>query len=470
MEAEKRRLQEAGRRELHWRRWGPYLSEREWGTVREDYSENGTAWEFFPFEHSHLRAYRWGEDGIAGICDNHQRLCFALAFWNGRDPILKERLFGLTGNQGNHGEDVKEYYYYLDSTPTHSYMKCLYKYPQAEFPYKRLLEANASRSRQEPEYELLDTGILDDNRYFDIFAEYAKVDANDILIRISVANRGPEAATLHLLPTLWFRNTWTWDPKEQKPVLRRVSQEGEDGGIDAEQKDLGVYRLALDGNPPLLFTENETNAEALWGLRKRAPVREGFLSPAHRQRQRGSGESGANRNQGVRLVHAATRSRTDYDPASAPDAHDRCIAAGPVRRTGFRRAVRGTDRRGGRILLVLSEDALRRRQTGPAAGLRGVVVDQAVLQFRGRDVARRGSGPAYAARGKVAGPRRAMGSLVQRRRHLDARQVGIPVVCGLGPGVPCDPAGHGGSRIRHAAIEIVSARVVSASERADPGV
>jgi hypothetical protein len=273
MDAEKRRLQEAGRRELHWRRWGPYLSEREWGTVREDYSENGTAWEFFPFEHSHLRAYRWGEDGIAGICDNHQRLCFALAFWNGRDPILKERLFGLTGNQGNHGEDVKEYYYYLDSTPTHSYMKCLYKYPQAEFPYKRLLEANASRSRQEPEYELLDTGIFDENRYFDIFAEYAKVDANDILIRISVANRGPDAAELHLLPTLWFRNTWTWDPKEQKPVLRRAG----DGSIEVEQKDLGIYRLALDGNPPLLFTENETNAQALWGLENARPyVKDSF--------------------------------------------------------------------------------------------------------------------------------------------------------------------------------------------------
>ncbi len=277
MEAEKRRLHEAGRREYHWRRWGPYLSEREWGTVREDYSENGTAWEFFPFEHSHLRAYRWGEDGIAGICDNHQRLCFALAFWNGRDPILKERLFGLTGNQGNHGEDVKEYYYYLDSTPTHSYMKCLYKYPQAEFPYKRLLEANASRSRQEPEYELLDTGVFDENRYFDIFAEYAKVDANDILIRISVANRGPETAVLHLLPTLWFRNTWTWDPREQKPVLRGFSKEGDGGAIEADQKDLGRYRLTLDGSPPLLFTENESNAEALWGLKNARPyVKDSF--------------------------------------------------------------------------------------------------------------------------------------------------------------------------------------------------
>jgi Mannosylglycerate hydrolase MGH1-like glycoside hydrolase domain len=282
MEAEKRRLHETARREAHWRRWGPYLSEREWGTVREDYSEQGTAWEFFPFEHSHVRAYRWGEDGIAGICDNHQRLCFALAFWNGRDPILKERLFGLTGNQGNHGEDVKEYYYYLDSTPTHSYMKCLYKYPQAEFPYKRLLEANAGRSRQEPEYELLDTGIFDENGYFDIFAEYAKADSNDILIRISVANRGPEAAVLHLLPTLWFRNTWTWDPREQKPLLHRAG----DGFIDAQHDDLGLYRLALDGNPPLLFTENESNAQALWGLENTRPyVKDSFHQRVIKGRQ-----------------------------------------------------------------------------------------------------------------------------------------------------------------------------------------
>src|SRR5271165_4621590 len=208
MDAEKRRLVAATRREQHWRRWGPYLSERAWGTVREDYSADGTAWDYFPFDDAHLRAYRWGEDGIAGISDNHQRLCFALAFWNGRDPILKERLFGLSGHQGNHGEDVKEYYYYLDSTPTHSYMKCLYKYPQAEFPYKRLLEANASRSRKEPEYELLDTGILDDNRYFDIFAEYAKADANDILIKVTAANRGPDAPEVHLRPTLWCRDGW----------------------------------------------------------------------------------------------------------------------------------------------------------------------------------------------------------------------------------------------------------------------
>jgi len=203
------RLQEAQERTAHWRRWGPYLSERQWGTVREDYSPSGTAWEFFPHDHARSRAYRWGEDGLAGISDNHQRLCFALTLWNGRDAILKERLFGLTGSEGNHGEDVKEYYFYLDSTPTHSYMKYLYKYPHAAFPYAQLVEGNRQRHRHDLEYELLETGVFDDNRYFDIFVEYAKATTDDILIRLTASNRGPEAAELHLLPTLWFRNTWS---------------------------------------------------------------------------------------------------------------------------------------------------------------------------------------------------------------------------------------------------------------------
>ena len=198
MDAEKQRLSATLRKEQNWRRWGPYVAERAWGTVREDYSPDGNAWNYFPFEHSHLRAYRWGEDGLAGICDHHQRLCFAFAFWNGRDPILKERLFGLNGEQGNHGEDVKELYYYLDSTPTHSYMKCLYKYPHAEFPYQRLRDENRRRGRNDPEFELLDTGVFAENRYFDIQIEYAKADQNDIVIRATITNRGPEAAILHL--------------------------------------------------------------------------------------------------------------------------------------------------------------------------------------------------------------------------------------------------------------------------------
>src|SRR6058998_414487 len=205
MTEERRRLDEATRRTAHWRRWGPYLSERQWGTVREDYSPGGTAWEYFPHDHARSRAYRWGEDGIAGICDRHQNICFAIALWNGRDPILKERLFGLTGNEGNHGEDIKEYHFYLDSTPTHSYMKFLYKYPQAEFPYVSLVEENRNRDKRAPEYELIDTGVFDDNRYFDVFVEYAKAAPEDILIRIQVINRGPDEAQASLLPMIWFR-------------------------------------------------------------------------------------------------------------------------------------------------------------------------------------------------------------------------------------------------------------------------
>src|SRR5947199_1883510 len=223
MTAEERRLGEVQARTAHWRRWGPYLSERQWGTVREDYSANGTAWDYFPHDHARSRAYRWGEDGLLGISDNHQRLCFALALWNEKDPTLKERVFGLTGSQGNHGEDVKDYYFYLDSTPTHSYMKYLYKYPQAEFPYNDLVATSKGRNRGEMEYELLDTGIFNGDRYFDVFVEYAKQTPEDILIQISVTNRGPEPATLHVLPTLLFRNTWTWWPDTPKPALKQAT-------------------------------------------------------------------------------------------------------------------------------------------------------------------------------------------------------------------------------------------------------
>src|SRR5246127_749628 len=216
---EDRRLEENRTRKGYWKRWGPYLSERQWGTVREDYSPGGTAWESFPHDHARSRAYRWGEDGIAGISDRHQMICFALALWNGHDPILKERIFGLTGHEGNHGEDVKEYYFYLDSTPTHSYMKYLYKYPQAEFPYTKLVEENRRRGKNQSEYELLDTGVFSDDRYFDVFVEYAKADTEDILIKITVANRGPEPAKLRLLPTVWFRNTWSWGGRERRPEL-----------------------------------------------------------------------------------------------------------------------------------------------------------------------------------------------------------------------------------------------------------
>ncbi len=275
---EEGRLKEAQERTAHWKRWGPYLAERQWGTVREDYSPGGTAWEYFPHDHARSRAYRWGEDGIGGITDNHGRLCFAVALWNGRDPILKERLFGLTGNEGNHGEDVKEYYFYLDSTPTHSYMKFLYKYPQAEFPYATLVAENWRRDRGAPEYELLDTGVFDDDRYFDVMVEYAKAAPDDVLVRITATNRGPETAELHLLPTLWYRNTWAWDTAgPERPTLRTGSPGFGHLTIEGDHPSLGGRWLYCDGAPELLFTENDTNAERLWGVPNAGPyVKDGI--------------------------------------------------------------------------------------------------------------------------------------------------------------------------------------------------
>jgi hypothetical protein len=268
--AEHRRLREDLEREQNWKRWGPYLSERQWGTVREDYSPKGTAWEYFPHDHARSRAYRWGEDGLLGITDRQCRLCFALALWNGRDPILKERLFGLTGNQGNHGEDVKEVYFYLDSTPTHSYMKALYKYPQREFPYAELVRRNAERGRKEKEFELADTGIFDDGRYFDVRAEYAKASPDDILIRIRIDNRGPEPARIDLLPTLWFRNTWSWGSASEDPVTRPLLRMRDPRSILARHGTLGGMELVAEapggaGAPQLLFTENVTRVTGLTG-------------------------------------------------------------------------------------------------------------------------------------------------------------------------------------------------------------
>ena len=271
MTKEELRLKEARERSAHWKRWGPYLAERQWGTVREDYSPHGTAWDFFPHDHARSRAYRWGEDGLGGITDNHGRLCFALALWNGHDPILKERLFGLTGPEGNHGEDVKEYYFYLDSTPTHSYMKFLYKYPQAAFPYGTLIEENGGRDRQAPEFELIDTGVFDGDRYFDVLVEYAKAAPDDLLIRVTAVNRGPGEATLHLLPTLWYRNTWSWNPVgPERPVLRQGVATAGHVVIEGEHPSLGARWLYCEGAPELRFTENETNTERLWRAPNRA--------------------------------------------------------------------------------------------------------------------------------------------------------------------------------------------------------
>jgi hypothetical protein len=271
---ETRRLLEDDERKKNWKRWGPYLSERQWATVREDYSPYGDCWSYFPHDHARSRAYRWGEDGLLGICDRECRLCFGLALWNGKDPILKERLFGLTGSEGNHGEDVKEEYFYLDSTPTHSYMKGLYKYPQSEYPYGWLVEENRRRGRFDPEFELVDTGVFRENRYWDIQAEYAKGGPDDILIRITVSNRGPDPAELHLLPTLWFRNTWIWECShegclERPPSIKAAA--GGDNAVIAEGSSLGPFRFEADSGQGIgperwLFTNNETNAKRLWGI------------------------------------------------------------------------------------------------------------------------------------------------------------------------------------------------------------
>ncbi len=275
---EHQRLAEDETREKNWKRWGPYLAERQWGTVREDYSADGDAWNYLPHDHARSRAYRWGEDGLLGITDRECRLCFALALWNGRDRILKERLFGLSNPQGNHGEDVREWYWYLDSTPTHSYLRALYKYPQAEFPYTRLTAENARRSRHEPEFEINDTGVFDQQRYFDIYAEYAKAAPEDLLIRITIANRGPDTAPLHVLPTLWFRNTWTWTgERETRPLIREESSTL----LTATHPTLGEFHFQAEKcegvEPEFLFTENETNNARLFGAENASPfVKDAF--------------------------------------------------------------------------------------------------------------------------------------------------------------------------------------------------
>jgi mannosylglycerate hydrolase MGH1-like protein len=276
MTTEWTRLEEARKGKVHWKAWGPYLSERQWGTVREDYSDGGDAWNFFSHDQARSRAYRWGEDGLAGVSDDHQRLCLAVALWNGKDPILKERLFGLTNAEGNHGEDVKEYYFYLDSTPTHSYMKYLYKYPQGAYPYEDLVR-NGRRSRSEPEYELLDTGVFDDDRYFDVVVEYAKASPDDLLVQITVWNRGPDDASLEVLPTLWFRNTWSWGREVPRPSLRQWVSDAQGSVLTVSEPQLGEKFLYGDGKAELLFTENDTNEERLFGRPNRQPyVKDAF--------------------------------------------------------------------------------------------------------------------------------------------------------------------------------------------------
>jgi hypothetical protein len=336
---EQKRLEESRDRKRHWKRWGPYLSERQWGTVREDYSEHGTAWDYFPHDQARSRTYRWGEDGLGGICDRHQKICFAVALWNGRDPILKERLFGLTGSEGNHGEDVKEYYFYLDSTPTHSYMKFLYKYPQRAFPYRELVEGNR-RGKDQPELELIDTGVFEDNRYFDVVVEYAKATTEDILIRITANNRGPEATDLTILPTVWFRNTWSWDPKAERPVLAKEAK-ASDAAIRIEETTYGKRWLLCDGSPELLFTENESNSQKLFGAPNRTPhVKDGINNyvvngeiGAVNPEQIGTKASALYRLQVEAGSSATLQLRLTDQAPIAGDAAGRKVSNGPVRKS-----------------------------------------------------------------------------------------------------------------------------------------
>src|SRR5262245_30603376 len=300
LDPERRRLAEAGQGGVPWRRWGPYLADRQWGTVREDYSGDGAAGASFPHDHARSRAYRWNEDGLLGISDDEGRLCFALALWNGADPILKERLFGLSNAEGNHGEDVKEYYFYLDNTPTHSYMRALYKYPQPAFPYAGLVEENGRRGRDAPEYELVETCVFAEGRYFDVEVEYGKAGPEDVMVRLRATNRGPDAAALHLLPTLWYRNSWSWGRDPRRPELRAVDART----VRARHEELGEYWLHCDGSPELLFTENETNAERLWGAPNRTPfVKDGVDRAVVR------GEAGA-----VNPERVGTKAAAHYAP------------------------------------------------------------------------------------------------------------------------------------------------------------
>jgi hypothetical protein len=326
---EQQRLVEARHKHKDWKNWGPYISDRAWGTVREDYSADGAAWDYFPHDYARSKAYRWGEDGIAGISDSRQHLCFGLAFWNGVDPILKERPFGLSGPEGNHGEDLKEYYFFLDSTPTHSYMKMLYKYPQGEFPYADLVDTNRARGKEQPEYELLDTGVFDNDRYWDVFIEYAKADVDDILIRITVVNRGPESAKIDLLPTLWFRNTWSWGKDSRRPTITQTNSVAGTSVAVAEHPDDESRVLMCDGGPDLLFTENETNFQRLHDVPNQTPyVKDAFheyiihgnesaINPAHRGSKcaaRYQLDVGPGRTASVRLRLTKTSDKDAFGP------------------------------------------------------------------------------------------------------------------------------------------------------------
>src|SRR5216117_3667632 len=468
MDAERARLTEARvSKSAAWRKWGPYLSERQWGTVREDYSDGGDAWNYFTHDQARSRAYRWGEDGLAGISDDQQRLCFALALWNGRDPILKERLFGLNNSEGNHGEDVKEYYFYLDSTPTHSYMKYLYKYPQPPYPYSDLVDTNRHRGKHEFEYELIDTGVFDDNRYFDVFVEYAKASPEDILVQLTVDNRGPEPATLHALPTLWFRNTWSWgDAAPGAAAGRRRPRRQRDHGVPPRPRRTGPLRRGRG----LAALHRERDQYP-------APRRRGqphALCQGWDQRLRGPRpgsvrEPGEDGHEGLFVLHV--RGARRRIPDRAPAAHGRGTGH-ERRRRRLRRRLRRRDAGapiGGRRVLRLRRPVLIRQgcRQRDAPGARRHAVVQAVLPLRRRSVAlgarRRPLQPAAA-----SPPQRPLAPHAQCPHPVDARQVGVSLVRGLGPGLPRPCPESGRRELRQAAARPHAPRELPAPQRPAP--
>ena len=399
---EEQRLAEANERRQAWRKWGPYVSERQWGTVREDYSADGDAWNYFPHDHARSRAYRWGEDGIGGFCDAKQQLCMAVALWNGKDPILKERMFGLSNREGNHGEDVKELYYYLDAVPTYSYARMLYKYPQAAFPYDLLVQENARRDRRQPEFEIIDTGIFDADRYFDVDIEYAKAGADDILLRLTVTNRGPEEAAIHVLPQVWFRNTWSWFTDRPKPSLERA---GDD--VVVKHETLGAYTIHFDRPDEIKFCENETNVAKLYGGEETGRLhKDGFHDYLVGGRKDAVGSHKGTKAAGIyrRTVAAGAsttiRVRLSLGPPK-PAPFDR-----------FRADLQPAQIRGGCLLRRAAEQgAGRGSPPHPTPGLRGRPVVEAVFLLRRHGVARRRPGATQARPAPAIGDATASGSM-----------------------------------------------------------
>ena len=377
---EQKRLNDAREAHIPWKKWGPYLSERQWGTVREDYSEDGNAWDYFTHDQARSRAYRWGEDGLGGLCDDKQRLCFALALWNERDPILKERLFGLTNSEANHGEDVKEYYFYVDSTPTHSYMKYLYKYPQREYPYRDLIETNRDRSRNEFEYELLDTGIFDHDRYFDVFVEYAKEGPEDILVRITVHNRGPEAARLRVLPTLWFRNTWSWGADQPKPSLREAGP----GVIQATHHELGEYWLHVRWRAGVAVHREREQCRPPLGPAQPVALRQGCVPRVHRLGPQRGGQPRQGRDQGGGPLSCSTCPPAAARPSACVWQRPGVADAFGGFEAIFNSRIADADEFYDRISPSVAE---RGRTAGAPPGAGGHAVEQAVLLLRSRPVA-----------------------------------------------------------------------------------